>query len=131
MKTKLSDLVKSTGRTGADVSYAWHRASGNNKKLALVISLSGEVLDQARYRAGDKADVEFGDTDMTILLGDSYPFSCCNKSKSRSSRHLKVSAEGISTVEAVLPNVGTTTELNVIQVSVGKIRVRLPAGGQI
>ena len=134
MITKLSELVKSIQGVNRDalVSYAWHKSGGGSRtKEAFVLALSGEVLRQARFREGDTEDVEFGKTDMTINLGDGLPFSCTVRNKTTSQRQIKVSAMGIMTLQAILPNKGRTVTLDIIQIDIGKIRVRLPAESQI
>jgi hypothetical protein len=132
MKTKLSELVKSTQGSGirtANISYSWHRANGNSKRMALVVCISKEALMLARFREGDTCDIEFDESDrtMTILFGEKLQFSCCARHRNSGHRQIKVSSKGIESVMSLLPKNDRIYELTMIQTVVGKIRVRLPS----
>jgi hypothetical protein len=133
MNTKLSDLVKSVQAINrkAEVNYSWHLAGGNVKRKAFCLSISPEALKLCRFREGDGAEIEITGTEVIILLGEKLPFSCNIRSKTCGRRQIKVSASGVENLLAVLPDEGRPTDLDVIQIEVGKIRVRLPVNSQV
>lgn len=128
---KLSEIVTphTKGEMLKGVSYSWHCSGGkkeSNQHYAFVMNVCADVLKDARFRDGDKADLNFGADSIEIMLSPLMPFSLIPRFKNATSRTLKAAARGVENVMAVLPNRSRPVNLEVIKIEVGKITVRIP-----
>jgi hypothetical protein len=128
---KLSEIVNThtKNETLKGVSYSWHCSGGkkeNNQHYAFVLSVSAEVLRDARFREGDNADLNFAADSIEIMLSPSMPFSLIPRFKNAKSRTLKASARGVENVMSVLPNRSRPVNLEIVKIEVGKITVKIP-----
>jgi hypothetical protein len=129
--TKLSELVSSTPcGNNESVSYSWHTQTKGQNRDSFVLYISQYVLKLARFRENDRCEIEFGESEIIITLGEGLPFSVNARKETKASRQIKVSSKGVESVQAILPKVNRVTELDVISTEVGKIRVRIPSSGR-
>jgi hypothetical protein len=127
---KLSGLLKRATSNRptitAPVAYSWHK-KGNKSvqgKYALAVFFTTDILNEIRYRNGDRAEVVFSGDTVEINLNPTNPFSIY---KSNGRKYMmKVSTAGIEDAMSILPNTGKAEPLPVIGMATGQIFCQLP-----
>ena len=125
---KLSQIVTratrdNSGRPNCPAYYSWVKSGMPDKAqhLCLVIRLSDDLLQKARYREGDKTDpvVDPDKKTITFALG-SEGWSITNKrSKNRSIKFSHKTAE--KDLAEFFPVTGNQEEIKVLSVDTGVI----------
>ena len=126
---KLSEIV-SHGRTGSNldtgpVCYSWHKKGLKSKPetYALCVFFSTQILDEIRFRQGDKVDISFEDGKATFNFSTSNPFSVYKSSGTKFM--MKVSTRGIESLMKILPDTGKPERLNVSFTATGTIKTTI------
>ena len=122
---KLSEII-SRGHGGAHskigpVAYSWHKKGmkSNPESYALCVFFTTKILEEVRFRDGDKVDIRFDDGNATFLFGSEQPFSVYKSSGTKFM--MKVSSRGIEKLVKLLPDTGKPETMTVIGTGTGYI----------
>jgi hypothetical protein len=122
---KLSEII-TNGRGGSNnetgpVSRSWHKKGKKSKPdtYALCVFFTTKILDEIRFREGDKVDISFHDGKATFNFSPSNPFSVYKSSGTKFM--MKVSTCGIEKLMAILPDTGKPESMPVVFTKTGSI----------
>jgi hypothetical protein len=128
--TKLSEMVKAGNQGRAKIPtechYSWHKQTKPKGRYSFILTIGINTLKKARYRDGDNCEIEIGENEMLITLGENLPWALNSRNKTCTSKSIKISSAGIESLQAVLPKRDKAFELNVVSIETAKIRIAIP-----
>jgi hypothetical protein len=122
---KLSEIITpGKGVNYSDVGpvcYSWHKKGKKTKEdtYSLCVFFSLKILDEVRFRSGDRVDISFTDGIATFNFSPTNPFNVYKSSGTKFM--MKVSSRGIEKLMAILPHTGKPETLKVTKTSTGVI----------
>jgi hypothetical protein len=122
---KLSEIVThgrgSFKSDSGPVCYSWHKKgkASNPDSYALCVFFTTKILDEIRFRDGDKVDISFNQGTATFTFNPSNPFSVYKSSGTKFM--MKVSTRGIEALMQILPDTGKPESMAVIMTETGII----------
>ena len=126
-------MITPSARHGAraakyDAAYSWNNRGKASNVPALQIRINKDILAQARFRDGDKADLDFHPElkQVDFILAPTAMFNLLEEYKNSKNRYIKVACKGIEKAMDYLPNMEEMTMLKVVKCSAGKITLEFP-----
>lgn len=122
---KLSEII-THGRGGLQannnpVCYSWHKKGNksNPNSFAFCVFFTRKMLDEIRFREGDKVDVSYAAGVVTFNFNPENPFSVYKSSGTKFM--MKVSTQGIERLMGVFPDTGKVEDIKVTSSRTGVI----------